>query len=228
MVNAAPPWGNAWSAVVELKLNALESELHIGSADGAVLALGQQPHLCPLRVKTTDLQAAREFVHGRLTRLDKICTWGGLSRHLPRFNLARRLSCFAHGIRVMSPSSLFIYYKVESAQAESLRPRIRAMQDGLRQRHPELNAQLFVRVDAHPHQTWMEVYQHASGVAPLFRRILSARASHAGRILRAVGAAPYRGICPMCLVAVAPDQSSRFPPLWSRPIATSFDRPAAV
>ena len=48
VVNAALPWGNAWSAVVELKLNALESELYIGSADGAVLALGQQPHLCPL------------------------------------------------------------------------------------------------------------------------------------------------------------------------------------
>ena len=70
----------------------------------------------------------------------------------------------------MSPSSLFIYYKVESAQAESLRPRIRAMQDGLRQRHHLLNAQLLVRVDAHPHQTWMEVYQHASGVAPIVQK----------------------------------------------------------
>lgn len=48
VVNAAPaPGGNAWSAVVELKLNALESELHIGSADGAVLALGQQPYPLP-------------------------------------------------------------------------------------------------------------------------------------------------------------------------------------
>ncbi|HEX5311380.1 DUF4936 family protein [Aquabacterium sp.] len=87
----------------------------------------------------------------------------------------------------MRPCSLFIYYKVESAQADTLKPRVRAMQDSLRQRHPDLNTQLLVRVDAHPHQTWMEVYQHASGVDPsvqkdIERAALAMQADSCGQV----------------------------------------------
>lgn len=64
----------------------------------------------------------------------------------------------------MAPCSLFIYYKVESAQAQTLRDRVQSMQRSLCQQLPGLMAQMLVRVDAHPHQTWMEVYQHPQGV----------------------------------------------------------------
>lgn len=72
----------------------------------------------------------------------------------------------------MGQCSLFIYYKVESAQAEHLRPRVQAMQRGLCQMHPALSAQMLVRVDAHPHQTWMEVYQHPTGIDPSMQRAI--------------------------------------------------------
>ena len=64
----------------------------------------------------------------------------------------------------MAPCSLFIYYKVESAQAQTLRDRVQSMQRSLCQQLPGLMVQMLVRVDAHPHQTWMEVYQHPQGV----------------------------------------------------------------
>lgn len=48
VVNAAAvPGSAAWSALVELKLNALDSALHAGAADGATLTLGQLPYALP-------------------------------------------------------------------------------------------------------------------------------------------------------------------------------------
>ena len=72
----------------------------------------------------------------------------------------------------MGPRSLFIYYKVESALAEQLRERVQSMQRLLRQQHPTLDAQMLMRVDAHPHQTWMEVYQHPDGIGPVLQKAI--------------------------------------------------------
>ncbi|MDE2592783.1 MAG: folate-binding protein YgfZ [Burkholderiales bacterium] len=48
VVNAAPmPGSNHWSALVELKLNALDTALHAGAANGALLSLGQLPYAIP-------------------------------------------------------------------------------------------------------------------------------------------------------------------------------------
>lgn len=48
VVNAAAiPGSTDWSALVELKLNALDSGLHAGAADGALLTLGQLPYAIP-------------------------------------------------------------------------------------------------------------------------------------------------------------------------------------
>lgn len=48
VVNAAAiPGATGWSALVELKLNALDSGLHAGAADGALLTLGQLPYEIP-------------------------------------------------------------------------------------------------------------------------------------------------------------------------------------
>lgn len=64
----------------------------------------------------------------------------------------------------MGPCSVFVYYKVEAAQAAVMRDRVNLMHRTLIQKHPALQTQLLLRVDAHPHQTWMEVYQHPQGV----------------------------------------------------------------
>lgn len=48
VVNAAAiPGSTDWSALVELKLNARDSGLHAGAADGALLTLGQLPYAIP-------------------------------------------------------------------------------------------------------------------------------------------------------------------------------------
>jgi len=48
VVNAAAvPGSDGWSALVELKLNALDATLHLGAADGPVLTLGQLPYPLP-------------------------------------------------------------------------------------------------------------------------------------------------------------------------------------
>jgi hypothetical protein len=48
VVNAAPCPGSAnWSALVELKLNALDTALHVGTADGPQIQLGKLPYEIP-------------------------------------------------------------------------------------------------------------------------------------------------------------------------------------
>lgn len=48
VVNAAPCPGSAnWSALVELKLNALDTALHVGAADGPQIQLGKLPYDIP-------------------------------------------------------------------------------------------------------------------------------------------------------------------------------------
>lgn len=48
VVNAAPCPGSAnWSALVELKLNALDTALHVGAADGPQIQLGKLPYEIP-------------------------------------------------------------------------------------------------------------------------------------------------------------------------------------
>lgn len=49
VVNAAPCPGSAnWSALVELKLNALDSALHVGAAGGPQIQLGKLPYEIPV------------------------------------------------------------------------------------------------------------------------------------------------------------------------------------
>ena len=61
--------------------------------------------------------------------------------------------------------SLFIYYRIASADAATVRGVAEAMQYTLRERHAGLQAALWRR----PHekdgmQTWMETYTHPDGV----------------------------------------------------------------
>ncbi|HET8869498.1 MAG TPA: DUF4936 family protein [Aquabacterium sp.] len=70
----------------------------------------------------------------------------------------------------MRASSLFVYYKVESARAEQLKARVQSMQHALKAQYPQLDAKMLVRVDAHPHQTWLEVYQHPDGIDSSLQR----------------------------------------------------------
>ena len=55
---------------------------------------------------------------------------------------------------------LFVYYRVESAQADAARRAVQAMQERLRGAHPGLDARLLVRGGggASLLQTWMETY----------------------------------------------------------------------
>jgi hypothetical protein len=54
---------------------------------------------------------------------------------------------------------LFVYYRVDSANAAAARRAVQAMHDGLRRVHPGLEARLLIRAgDGSTPQTWMEVY----------------------------------------------------------------------
>jgi hypothetical protein len=54
---------------------------------------------------------------------------------------------------------LYIYYRVDAAQAAAARSAVQAMHDRLRHAHPALDARLLVRpIDGSAPQTWMETY----------------------------------------------------------------------
>ncbi len=64
-----------------------------------------------------------------------------------------------------SQRALFIYYKLDPAQAEGFRVAAQQMQLQLVQAHPGLIARLWVRGDAADlEQTWMESYEHPLGI----------------------------------------------------------------
>ena len=61
--------------------------------------------------------------------------------------------------------SLFIYYRIASANAAAARSAVEAMQYTLRERHAGLQAALWRRPqEKDGMQTWMETYTHADGV----------------------------------------------------------------
>lgn len=61
--------------------------------------------------------------------------------------------------------SLFIYYRIASADAAAARAVVEAMQDTLRERHAGLQAALWRRPqEKDGMQTWMETYTHPEGV----------------------------------------------------------------
>ena len=194
---------------------------------GCYIALGQQPTLCPLRVKTTDLQAACEFVHGRLARLDKICTWGGLSRHLPRFNLARRLlfrpwdTCHESFLLFILQGRIGTGRVVEATYSCHAR---RLATGGTLSSMPSCLS----GVTPTPSNLDGGISATRQSVAPLFRRILSAPAlAIPGRICGQLGPRHTEVFAP-CLVAVALDPEQPVSLCGrgqSRP--RFFDRPAA-
>lgn len=63
--------------------------------------------------------------------------------------------------------TLFIYYRVATAQALPARQAVKAMQAGLCDRHVGLKAELMRRTEEKDGmQTWMELYSHPAGVSP--------------------------------------------------------------
>ena len=73
--------------------------------------------------------------------------------------------------------SLFIYYRLASADAPSLRREVEAMQETLRARHPGLQAGLWRRPqEKDGMQTWMETYTHPAGVSAAIEADIAAAA----------------------------------------------------
>lgn len=64
--------------------------------------------------------------------------------------------------------SLYVYYRVPLAQQVAARRAIEAMQMQLMREHPGLRAKLMCRAEETENvveSTWMEVYEHPSGVS---------------------------------------------------------------
>ena len=62
---------------------------------------------------------------------------------------------------------LFVYYRVNAADADAARAAVLACQSRLRSRHPELSARLLRRPgEIDGRQTWMETYAVDSSRAP--------------------------------------------------------------
>lgn len=75
-----------------------------------------------------------------------------------------------------APRSLFVYYRVPVQQLEAARRALEAIQARLRQAYPGLTARLMQRADAQAEadtHTWMEVYEHASGISQACERSLA-------------------------------------------------------
>jgi len=68
------------------------------------------------------------------------------------------------------PASLFIYFKLASADAPRARQALSDMQSRLRAMHPGLVARLMSRTDQPGHDvlTWMEIYEHPQGLSQAF------------------------------------------------------------
>lgn len=79
-------------------------------------------------------------------------------------------------MRSGASASLFIYFRLASAQAAQARPLLLAMQASLKARHPGLMVRLLARTDEQhcAEQTWMETYEHPQGLSPTFQADLRA------------------------------------------------------
>ena len=63
--------------------------------------------------------------------------------------------------------TLYVYYKVPVAEHAALRPKVESFQERVRQDWPGLVADLLQRPEpsAEGMETWMEIYQHPTGVS---------------------------------------------------------------
>jgi Domain of unknown function (DUF4936) len=63
--------------------------------------------------------------------------------------------------------TLYVYYKVPVAEHAALRPKVEGFQERVRQNWPGLAADLLQRPEPSVEgmETWMEIYQHPSGVS---------------------------------------------------------------
>ena len=78
------------------------------------------------------------------------------------------------------PASLFIYFRLNAADASRAQATLQAMQQGLRVAHPGLLARLFARTDAldRGDLTWMETYEHPQGLNDAFMSDLAKAVSN--------------------------------------------------
>ncbi|HEX5312341.1 DUF4936 family protein [Aquabacterium sp.] len=76
-----------------------------------------------------------------------------------------------------APRSLFVYYRVPVPLQDAARRAVDAIHAQLREAYPGLNARLMQRADtatdAQAH-TWMEVYEHPSGISQACEQSLAA------------------------------------------------------
>lgn len=80
-----------------------------------------------------------------------------------------------------APAQLFVYYKVDANQHDTLAPKARLCLDALRAQWPGLQAQLLQRPEADPGQeTWMETYRFEGGVTTAMEAAIAQAANAAG------------------------------------------------
>lgn len=75
------------------------------------------------------------------------------------------------------PRSLFVYYRVPVRQQDAARRAVDAIHTQLRNTYPGLTARLMYRVDeaaGGESSTWMEVYEHPSGISQACEQSLAA------------------------------------------------------
>jgi hypothetical protein len=66
------------------------------------------------------------------------------------------------------PASVYVYFKVAAARRDAALAAISGLQSRLRASEPGLKTGLMQRADAAAHadaETWMETYEHASGIS---------------------------------------------------------------
>ena len=127
-------------------------------------------------------------------------------------------------------SELFIYYRVNARHAIEARSKVLEWQRELGTAHPALHCRLLMRPEEREGlQTWMETYAIAdpaqsldAGRAARTHRAGSPNIAVAGRRRASCG-----GVRAMCLVALAIDESHRFPLVIATNRDEFFSRPAA-
>jgi len=94
--------------------------------------------------------------------------------------------------------SLFVYYRVPVANQAAAREAIKVIQQRLCNEHPGLTTRLMRRADTHQgslETTWMEVYEHPSGVCAVCEARLRDLADALPHGL--IGARHVETFCPM-------------------------------
>ncbi len=77
--------------------------------------------------------------------------------------------------------TLFVYYKIETAQHASWVQRVRDFQLQLLERHPLLEIELMQRpASTDGLETWMEIYRHPDGISELLTQAIQSLALEMG------------------------------------------------